>query len=454
MTDSTRLRVAICGGGIGGLTLALALAPYRDLTINIYEAATRFEEIGAGLAIWGRGVAALKKLGLEERLRAIAPGNNQETKFQLRKADLPFGGEAMGELVLSYNMGFHRAQFVDLLVSSLNETGRATTHFGKRCVSFTQCVKDSDNEITDDNIVTIHFADGTSAPCDMLIGCDGIKSAVRGQLMTCHGLGRHQESTSSEGLQKIPGTTFTGTVAYRALVKPDELRKISADHDAITVRKMYCGKDKHIVTYPVAGGRFINLIAYSSDPARQKDWENGPWVVEVEHEEVFQQYKDFEPQAQALLKCINKPSRWAMYGVDILPPSGWSQGRVAVLGDAAHAMAPFIGSGGGQVIEDVYVLSRLLGSLKTTRRTLPLVLRAYEQVRRPRVNRVIMCTREALCALEFQGAYEGAPGETVEQGLRRMTSWLWEGNGDPDDDVQQAEKLFEDMLAGHDTLPF
>jgi 2-polyprenyl-6-methoxyphenol hydroxylase-like FAD-dependent oxidoreductase len=65
------------GAGIGGLTLALALAPYPDVSIDIYEAATRFEEIGAGLAIWGRGVTALKKLGLVETLRSIAPGTNE-----------------------------------------------------------------------------------------------------------------------------------------------------------------------------------------------------------------------------------------------------------------------------------------------------------------------------------------------------------------------------------------
>ncbi|KAF8532313.1 hypothetical protein JB92DRAFT_3104109 [Gautieria morchelliformis] len=436
-----KLRVAICGAGIGGLMLALALTPYPDITVDIYEAATKFEEIGAGLAIWGRGVAALKRLGLEETLRSIAPGTNEHSKFELRRADHPSGGQLSGELVLSTNLGLHRAQFINLLVDLLSQTKRATTHFGKRCLAYTE--RDAEKNHQDGaakDLIRLQFTDGSSAACDVLVGCDGIKSAVRGQLMRGNQAPLPDASPSPDSSITYPGTRFSGTVAYRALVKPDDLRAVAGEHSAMTVRKM------HLVSYPVAGGKFINLIAYCSDPSLQAEWEKGPWVVEVEQEEILHQYRDFEPEVQALIKCAGKSSRWAMY--DLEPLQFWSRGRVTILGDAAHAMTPFIGSGGGQVIEDVYVLARLLGSSLATRNTLPSVLRGYEQVRMPRANKVIMCTRESRRALEFQDEYEESSGEDVAQAMTSLTEWLWEGKGDPDDDVQEAKKLIEQFIGG------
>lgn len=91
--------------------------------------------------------------------------------------------------------------------------------------------------------------------------------------------------------------------------------------------------------------------------------------------------------------------------------------------------------------QDAYVLSRLLGSSSATRRTLPSVLRAYEAVRRPRANKVITTTRESRRVLEYQEEYTGAAREEVTRALHRLTEWLWEGNGKPEDDVQEAERL-------------
>jgi salicylate hydroxylase len=95
----------------------------------------------------------------------------------------------------------------------------------------------------------------------------------------------------------------------------------------------------------------------------------------------------------------------------------------------------------------VYILSRLLGSSVTTRSTLPFVLRAYEQVRLPRANKALMSTRTSRRALEFQEEYSEAGGEEIARSLTALTEWLWEGKGDPDDDVIEAKKLVEQYIA-------
>ena len=137
---------------------------------------------------------------------------------------------------LPANFGFHRAQFINLLVELLSQTNRANIHFRKRCVSFIDRSPEEVDDGTVRDLVTMHFNDGSSSACDVLVGCDGIKSAIRGQLM------RDDQAENNEAYSNNPiihpGTRFSGTVAYRALVKPDDLRAVAGEHSAITVRKM------------------------------------------------------------------------------------------------------------------------------------------------------------------------------------------------------------------------
>ncbi|KIJ50901.1 hypothetical protein M422DRAFT_158947, partial [Sphaerobolus stellatus SS14] len=308
-------------------------------------------------------------------------------------------------------------------------------HFGKRCISFSQ---------NSTSPVTVHFKDDTSADCDILVGCDGIRSAVRDELLRPGpGHGTSCDDRANGVKRGFSGLRFSGTVAYRILLKAEDLEAADAgSHPAKTGQKMYCGKDKHIVTYPVGGGRLINVIAYCSIPEKYKEWENGPWVLEVGQSDILDQYQDFEPEAQELLKCVKGASRWAMYEINPLPL--WSKGRVCLLGDAAHAMSPFIAAGGGQVIEDAYILSRLLGSPSVTRESAAAALFAYEKVRKPRATRVLYCTREAKKVYESQENYEQADGATILEALSEAVEWLWDGKGDIDDDVAEALKFMDE----------
>lgn len=423
MANPSPLRVAIVGGGIGGLFFAIALAPFRHIQIDIYEGAAKFETIGAGLGIWGDSVTACRKLGIEERLMTIAPGVEDPSYMQLRRANRP-EGHHLGDVVFSGIMGFHRAGFLDLLVQILNETGRGNICFGKRCVSYSQ--SESSEE------VTIIFKDGSIATCDCLIGCDGIKSIVRKQLVEELGWSARDPDVDPFQLR------FTGTVAYRALINPETL----GDHPARKDKKTYCGSHKHLVSYPVAGGKFINLIAYSSNPARHDEWKNGPWTLDSEDgSEVLNEFSDLEAEVQAMLRVTNRTSRWALYEVDPLPH--WSNGRVAVLGDAAHAMPPFIGAGGGQVIEDGYVLAQLLGDTELTRKDIPHILHSYGFIRKERAERVLKSTREAKRAYESLDEYTDASDEHIERTVNGLVNWLWQGKLDLDEEISRGRREFE-----------
>ncbi|KIJ55835.1 hypothetical protein M422DRAFT_240459 [Sphaerobolus stellatus SS14] len=452
-----KFRVAICGAGIGGLSFALGLSRYDDIEIHIYEAAEKFKEIGAGIGIWGRAITVLGRWGLDEKARRIssAPAeaeNSENSGFEIRRSDQS-PGRVIGAFVnQSINLGFHRSHLHDLIAEELRQRGRATFHFKKRCVSFSQQDDETD-------AVTIYFADGTSANSDVLVGSDGIKSAVRGHLL-------YGESEKGD-LPDLPravrerehdwrrfvGTHFSGAVAYRALINAEELRAIDPHNILLTNpgRKLYTGKERHIVTYPVAGGRFINFVGLSSDPKRQEEWKSTTdWVCEAEHEELATYFHDFEPEASDLVKCVSKSSRWAMYDLDPLP--FWSKGRVTLLGDAAHATTPFLGAGGGQVLEDGYILSSMLGSPIATRSSLAHVLKAYEAIRKESADRVILCSRESCRSLQFLEEYAGASDEVVGNSLNRMARWLWEDRQELDDDLTLALEMVEQAVVSDATV--
>lgn len=134
------------------------------------------------------------------------------------------------------NFGFHRSHLVEFLGKELQETGRAAIHFGKRCVSFVQRPEVKEGK------VTLYFADGSSATCDVLVGCDGIKSAVRGELLSDSGFPNgikhteEQQKSSCDPLddpKRFINTKFCGTVAYRTLINPEDLRAISPGHSLL-----------------------------------------------------------------------------------------------------------------------------------------------------------------------------------------------------------------------------
>ncbi|KAL5523639.1 hypothetical protein ACEPAG_7812 [Sanghuangporus baumii] len=427
-----KLRVAICGGGISGLCLAVALSKYANVDFHVYEAAERFKEIGAGVMIWTRTWTILELMGLSEEFSKTAhapPDGSLGVGFDYRKSDQPSEGFRFHLVEVPHGcIRFHRADFLDVFVNNLP---KGAASFDKRLSSYSAQGDD----------IHLDFHDGSKATCDLLIGCDGIKSIVRKHLF---------EMLSNDGEQELLDViepTFTGTMAYRALIPVGRLpsNKDGTLHSSLQRPMMHCGKSKHIVSYSISRGSIVNVVALTSDPQKENTVFDGPWVTPCSKEEVQKCYCDWEPEVQTLLQCIEKPTKWAIHQLKPLPT--YVSRNVALAGDAAHGMAPHQGAGAGQAIEDAYVLAKLLGNPLATREALALVLLAYEHVRRPMANAVLQGSRDSGLMYEFNypglGDHYGALGPVIQS----QWDWVWATH--PDEEVARGLAYLDHSIQGH-----
>ncbi|KZP08337.1 FAD/NAD(P)-binding domain-containing protein, partial [Athelia psychrophila] len=259
--------------------------------------------------------------------------------------------------------------------------------------------------------IILRFKDGTTAECDVLLGADGIKSAVRATLVS--NLAREGKITKEEAAR--PNPVWSGTGAYRGLIPTARLEAGAPGHRALADDLL------HLTTFPLNNGALINAVAFVSDPSKegtQYSENSSEWGVAVANEELARQYAGWEPDVAALLEahcslyrqqtfwangalmqCVDKPTRWAINVAQEM--STFVSGRVAVLGDAAHTMTPHHGSGVGQAIEDAYILA---AHPKCTRSSLPRVLQIYDEVRRPKASTVWHRSRTSGLIYELGGA--------------------------------------------------
>ncbi|OBZ74451.1 Salicylate hydroxylase [Grifola frondosa] len=238
LRTSAAFNVAVVGAGLGGLMLALSLhKSAANVRVDIYESASQFTEIGAGIGMWPRVWELIKALGLEDQLLMIAGNTHHPETMHLRKSDHP---EGFAYYTFNSNidiMTFHRAELLTVLQSHLPLS--FGVHFSKRLSTFDQPPSGS-------GPVNLHFQDGTSATCDVLIGCDGIKSAVRGCLY--ESLAAESElrgdSVQAAAFRNDVGPKWTGSIAYRGLLSRERLEQEYPGHRAIFSLMTYSGKNK------------------------------------------------------------------------------------------------------------------------------------------------------------------------------------------------------------------
>ncbi len=318
MSESDK-RIAIIGAGVGGLSLALALRE-RGMEAQIYEKTHELREVGAAVYLAANASRFIERFGLGDAFAAVSW---EPTALIYRDGRdghvIARHDETESSAYGAPGYGIHRADLQEILA---NAVGHDQIHLGKEIASYAQ----------EGGEVTIDFADGTQAVADIVVGADGARSLVR-ELMVGHD-------------DKI----YTGRSGFRGLVDVKDLPSLP-DPTAI---QFWIGPDGHLLHYPIGGnGDVINFLLVKRMP-----WEGDEWTVDAGPDEHLRLFEGWHP---AVIEMISAPTfdrRWAL---NRRPPlSQWYDGRVVLLGDAAHALVPHHGQGANITVEDAVVLARCL----------------------------------------------------------------------------------------------
>jgi salicylate hydroxylase len=385
MQNGKAPRIAIIGGGIGGLTLALALQRV-GLQADVFEQAPQFTGIGAGVSLGPNAVRILQRLGLAEKLDAI---QSLVTGFTFKRWQ---NGEIISDqheaLAYDYFGGLpvHRADILNILRTALPQS---SLHTNKRCTSLTQ----SNEQIS------VSFADSSTFAADLLVGADGIHSVVRNTFHTDQ-------------------PVFSNQIAYRGLLPMDRLSFLGEDRHKFC---MWLGPERHFLIYPVSRGTLLNVVAFVPP---EGDWRIESWGAQGDLNQLASEFSGWDPAVLHVIQAMDSTMRWALY--DREPLDYWSVGRVTLLGDAAHAMLPHQGQGAGQSIEDAMILAHCLQ--ESTGENISAWLKFYESLRKPRTTRVQETTRIA------GKLYDLPDSETYRRGdnfsFSARSTWLWNYDSD------------------------
>jgi salicylate hydroxylase len=340
------MRIIVIGAGIGGLTAALTLRR-SGFEVQVFEQASELREVGAGVQISPNATRILHRLGLEEPLRRFGVRPRASV---IRRWD---DGRVIARQALAdaceRNFGapyyhFHRAELLDVLAAAVPKN---VLHLDHRCVGLIQRA----------DRVEVQFNNGTTADADVVVGADGIHSTVREAI-----LGRESPR-------------FSGHVAYRGLVPAERVAHLEIEVAASS----WWGPNHHFVHYFVgAGARYLNWVAVTPG-----EWRIESWTAKGEVADALKEFEGWHPQVRALIGSVDTTNRWALYDRDTLPR--WTVGRVTLMGDAAHAMLPYMAQGAVQSIEDAAVLAKCLEQADA--HAVATELQRYEQTRKPRASR-------------------------------------------------------------------
>jgi salicylate hydroxylase len=345
--------IAIIGGGIGGLAAALSLLG-AGFDVQVYEQAGAVREVGAGIQISPNASRILNRLGIanESATKGVRPLALHQRRWDdghtLRFTTLGAAVES------AFGAPYYQSHRADLLNALLSRFPAERLHVGYR---LTDLIDHADR-------VAAHFENGTSITVDALVGADGIHSTVRHRVF------------GGESPQ------FTGCVAYRGLVAADRLASLELPLES----QIWMGPGRHFVHYFVRGASLVNFVAI----VEQDSWMRESWVEQASVSDVLAAFDGWHPQVLAILGAVEEVFVWGLFERPPMPH--WSAGRVTLLGDACHAMLPFLAQGAAQAIEDGATLAGCLANIGG--QDISAALRLYESLRLPRASRVQAASKE------------------------------------------------------------
>jgi salicylate hydroxylase len=344
-------KILIAGAGIGGLAAASCLT-MAGHAVEIYEQAPELGEIGAGIQISANAMHVLRHIGVETAI----------TKVGVRPGAYVFRLHDTGEIIQRFALShaherlhgapytqIHRADLHDILAAKAREFDPGIVRLDRKVVGFSE---------TGDG-VTLQFADGSGATGDLLIGADGLKSAVRAQIVG-----------------EVPAS-YTGDAAWRLTVPVERLPSGLLD----PVMSVFMGPAGHAVCYYLRASALLNFVGMIETDEVSEE----AWTIKFPWEALKADFRGWHPIIQAVIDAADRDQcyRWSLHNRP--PIMKWSTARAAMLGDAAHPTLPYLAQGAVMAIEDGAVLTRALAMAPSV----PEALQLYERNRVERTARIV-----------------------------------------------------------------
>lgn len=403
VSPGERPSIAILGAGIAGLALAIGLLK-RNVPCTIYEAGDEFSAIGAGIGLGPNSLAAMDLIdpSFRSQYDAVKTTNEREefrhSVFDALYAEEGFGtkrGWTRGLVGAPYfeRSSGHRKELLEIMQGFIPS---GTVRFSKRVARVKQV----------ESKVILHFADGEQISVDAVIGADGVRGISR-------------QAVLGDIAPELVAPKYTGKYAYRGIIPMKEAKEILGDHGGDA--KMFMAHDRTVAIYPISKGTQETFVFFVKD--RNDSWEGDSDARKpCSKEQMIADFEDLDPRLQRILDWAH-PLKWPLFHHPETPT--YYQGRVCMIGDVAHATSPHQAAGAGQGLEDAVVLAHLLTIVEKPQH-LETAFSIYDDVRRPRAQKVVTTSLEAGRMYAFQDSHMGDDLRKIVDNANERVHWIWQ----------------------------